>query len=370
MAGNSVTKRAALGGSFALLVIAAAVVLFDRSNGTTSHAPEPNLREQLIVYDADATGAIVTRGTVMLGITPGGRVRWRLPIRREDLLPFAVCLERCPNADVTMGRSGATPPDEPDGPRRSIVAPAWRPVQQRPRMRVDRPLLPGPGPARLIARDATGPIGVSLHGSAIDIRGSEFISALAASRSAAVLIGPRRGGDQHVSLLRRQAGRWHVRRRFALAQRADSTCLSADGNRMAIVGGGAPQVIDLTGGGTSPQQVPNTRALERQAGMCAVSGDRMATAITRSSSSAQETILTTHEQSGRRSTLRFTGPLPGGLWISSRTGAIALQQNGRVRVVSKSGRRSTWSRVQAAAPDGGSRLRLFSATGGSTVRSF
>jgi hypothetical protein len=238
-------------------------------------------------------------------------------------------------------------------------------------MRVDRPLLPGARPARLIARDATGSIGVSLRGGAVDIPGSEFVSALAARRSTAVLIGARRGGDPQVSLVRRQAGRWHVRRRFVLAQRPDSTCISADGNRMAVVGGGAPYVIDLTGGGTSPRQVPNARAPERHAGRCAVNDDTIATAIVRSSSSnANETILTVHERSGRRSTLRFTGPLPGGLWISARTGAVALQQNGRVHVVSKSGRRTTWSPVQAAAPDGGSRLRLFSLNGRSTVRSF
>jgi hypothetical protein len=161
-----------------------------------------------------------------------------------------------------------------------------------------------------------------------------------------------------------------VKRRFALAQRADSTCLSADGSRMAIVGGGTPQVIDLTSGGTAPREVPDTRASERHAGMCAVSDDTIATAIVRSTSSGPDTILTIHRRSGRRSTLRFTGPLPGGLWISARSGATALQQNGRVHVVSKSGRRTTWSPVQAAAPDGGSRLRLFSLNGRSTVRSF
>jgi hypothetical protein len=234
-------------------------MVFDRSNTTTSDAPAPNRDDSLILIDADATGAIVSRGTVMQGITPTGRVRWRLPLGPQDLLPFAVCLSRCPDADVTMGRSGATPPDEPDGPRRTIVGPAWRPVQQYPRMRVDRPLLPGPGPARLITRDAAAPIGVSLAGTAVDIRGSYFISALAASRSTAVLIGPPRAPDQRASLLHRQAGRWHLRRRFALGRRATSTCLSAYGSRMAIVGGGAPQVFDLTSGGTSPRQVP-TRA--------------------------------------------------------------------------------------------------------------
>ena len=369
MAGSSSGKRAAIGGSLALLVIAAAVVVFDRSNTTMDTPPKANPNQQLIVYDADATGAIVTRGTVMQGITPAGRIRWRLPIGPADLLPFAVCLDTCPNADVTMGRSGSTPPDEPDGPRRSIVGPAWRPVAQSPRMRIDRPLLPGPAPARLIARDATGPTGVSLRGSAVDIRGGDFISALAASRSTAVLIGPRRG-DQRVALLRRQDGRWQLEHRFALAQRVDSACLSADGSRMAIVGGGAPQVFDLTGGGAPSRQVPSARASERNAGICAVGGDRVATAIMRGTAGVNETILTVHERSGRRSTLRFTGPLPGGLWISARTGAIALQQDGRVHVVSRGGRRRTWPGVQAAAPDGGSQLRLFSSDGRSTVRSF
>jgi hypothetical protein len=370
MPGNSVTRRAALGGSLALLVIAAAVVVFDRSNTKTSNAPHGHSSPELIVYDADATGAIVTRGSVMLGITPAGAVRWRLPLGPEDQLPFAVCLETCPNADVTMGRSGSTPPDEPDGPRRSIQAPAWRPVQQRPRMRIDRPLLPGPGPARLIARDATAPIGVSLRGNAVDIRGSDFISALAGGRSTAVLIGPRGSRHQQVSFLRRQAGRWHVQRRFGLAQQADSTCLSSDGERMAIVGGGAPHVVDFANGGTSPREVADARADERNAGMCAVSADTIATAIIRSTSNVQETSLIIHQPSGRRSTLRLTGPLPGGLWISARSGATALLQNGSLHVVSKSGRRSTWPGVRAAAPDGGSRLRLFSESGRSTVRSF
>jgi hypothetical protein len=104
--------------------------------------------------------------------------------------------------------------------------------------------------------------------------------------------------------------------------------------------------------------------------MCAVSVDRIATAIMSGSSSGQETSMTIHGPSGRRSTLRLTGPLPGGMWISARTGATAVQQDGRVHVVSASGRRSTWPGVEAAAPDGGSRLRVFSMNGRSTVRSF
>jgi hypothetical protein len=370
-AGYAVLKRAAVGGSLALLIIAAAVVVSDRSDAPRSEAPSasPNRNQQLILYAADASGFILTRGSVMIGMTSGGEVRWKLPLGRDDLLPFAVCLKTCPEAEVTMGRSGSNPPDRPDGPRLRIAGPAWRPERQRPRLGIDRPLFPGPRPARIVSTP-TGASVVSLRGTAVDLPGTDVISALAADRASAVLVAPRGGQAQRGLLFRHGADGWRLASIFPLTQGAGSACLSPDGARMAIVGGGPPLTIDLTTPREAPRKIPTWRPLERSAGLCALGADRIATAIIRSTLTANETILTIHSRAGRRSSLRLTGSLPTGLWISARTGTTALLQNGAVVLVSRAGRRSTWSGIQAATPQGGSRLRVVSATGRFTVRSF
>ena len=335
----------------------------------TSQTAGPHAREPMMLYDADAGGSVVRRGSVMIGMTAGGEVRWRLPLAPEDQLPYAVCLQTCPAAEITMGRSATNPPDRADGPRLRIAGPDWRPRAQGPRLAIDRPLLAGSHPARLIPAPAGAAV-AGLRGGPVQLPGTDLISALSAEHAAAVLVAPRGARHQRGWLFRHGSDGWRLASVLPLGGGAQSACLNADGGRMAIVGGGPPRTVDLMSERPSPHTIPESRALERRAGICAVSDDHLVTAVMRATATTNETILTVHSGARQHTSVRLTGSLPSGLWISARTGTTAVLRDGAVMLVHPDGHRDTWSGIEAAAPTRGSQLRVVSATGRLTLRSF
>ena len=69
-----------------------------------------------------------------------------------------------------MGRSATNPPDRADGPRLRIAGPDWRPRAQGPRLAIDRPLLAGSHPARLIPAPAGAAV-AGLRGGPVQLAG-------------------------------------------------------------------------------------------------------------------------------------------------------------------------------------------------------
>jgi hypothetical protein len=222
----------------------------------------------------------------------------------------------------------------------------------------------------MIVTAATGTSVTSERRAAIALPGTDVISALAADQASAVLVVPRGGQRQRGLLFRQGRDGWRLASTFPLAHGAESACLSAGGGRMVIVGGGPPRTVDLTAARKSLRKIPRWRSLERSAGLCALGGDRIVTAVLRSTLTAYETLLTIRSEAGPTISLRLTGSLPAGLWVSAKTGTTAVLHNGNVVLVNRAGRRSTWPRIQAATAESGSHLRVLSATGRSTVRPF
>jgi hypothetical protein len=96
----------------------------------------------------------------------------------------------------------------------------------------------------------------------------------------------------------------------------------------------------------------------------------MATAIMKTGSGGQQTVLTIHSGDGHASTVQLSGELPLGVWTSAATGTTAILQNGAIVLVAKSGARRRWLEVAAAAPVGQARLLLFPASSPPTIRRF
>jgi hypothetical protein len=248
--GTASFKRAAIAGSLFLLALAAVVIGVDRSGGGDEPPAPPSASQSLVVYDGDAHGAIVVRGATMMGVTASGTVRWRLPLGAHDLLPYATCLRVCPEAEVTVARSGSVPPDQPDGPRLRFRAPAWRSVSQRPRLRIDRPLAAATVPARIVA----GPSGhatVVLSGADAALANLDYLTSMSSNRGWAVVVERRPGGSQRALVLRRSGDGWRLARAIAIGRGTQSACPRLTG---AVSGSWA------AGGRRSSISHPATRA--------------------------------------------------------------------------------------------------------------
>jgi hypothetical protein len=363
-------NRAAVGGSVVLLLIVAAVVLIDQSGeGDTPAGNASDRPPQTVVYDADDHGSVFTRGTSMIGATSDGVERWRLRVGPRDQLPFAVCTRRCPAAEVTFARSGATPPDRPDGPRRRFAAPSWRSVQPAQSLRIDRPLLGGPTPLRLtVARPGQPAALTAGPGLSIPVGTTDVVPFLAAGRKHGLIMGPRTAQGSRITIFRQRAKGWSPEKVIRLDGPAQSACISADGSLVGVVGGGMPRLFDLHAG-AKRSSVAGARPSERDAGLCAVERGTFVTASIKGIGGTNETLLSIHRRR-RPLRVRLTGPLPGGVWVSTRTGATAILDGRDMLLVDRTGRRRTWTAIEAATAGGGATLRLFRRDGSTSLRTF
>lgn len=350
-----------MGGAAVLLAVVLAVALLgggeEDDTPSAGHDPAP----QTFVLDADRGGAIMRTERGILGVSASGDVKWRLPIGARDMLEFAVCRSRCPRAEVTFARSSAAEtPDAPDGPRLRLAPPSWRPVAAVPRLRADRPLLPGPVPLRVtIARAGAQPrLELAAGRSVKTTVKANPLATLSANRRVGLLFGPGEGPGQRAIVLRRRSGGWAVGSARRLGSTELGACISPDGSRIGLLGKGGPRIADVVGGRLGrPRPLAGLRREEIDAGACAVGGDTVATAVLSAGDRRREgTVVRVH--SGRRvRTLRLAGRPFYNLWVSSRTGTTAVRIRDRVLLIAPSGKVETL-RAQVAALSGPGRLWL------------
>lgn len=372
---TSAFRRAAIGGSLVLLIVLFAVVVLDRADedaGTDGEGAKPNGPQQTILYDADDRGAVFTRGSLMTGVTAGGRVKWRLRLTARDHLPYAVCTKACPQAEVGLGRDGSPVPETPDGPRLRFGPPDWRPAEARPRLRLDRPLLPGEVPLRVtMARPGGGASAALAGGKSIKLADTHLVPALAANRRVAVL-GPRNSRRRRAYVLRRRLTGWALKTTLPVKPAADSVCISPGGSRIGLVGGGLPRVAEVGGGRSEPPRaVRGARRGEVNAGICALGRSVVATAVLSrggEGSGKPAVVLNIHVRR-RVNTIPLAGNV-GGLWVSERTGTTAILLERKLLLIADDGRRKVWAGVDAATAAGAARLRVIPRRGRTYVRSF
>ncbi|MGH2919330.1 MAG: hypothetical protein ACRDLS_12155 [Solirubrobacteraceae bacterium] len=305
-----------------------------------------------------------------MGITRDGRVRWRLRLTPEDQLPYAVCLDACPQAEIGRGRDGGDIPQTADGPRVRVGPPAWEPREVKPRIPVDRPIFPGPVPARLaIARPGGRPSLVLDDGRSLKLRDTLPLSDIAATRRVGFVLVSEAGGRQRAFVLQRRAAGWSVKAQRQVSPAAATGCISADGSRIGLIGDGAPRIAAVAGGRIdAPQKVDRARRVEADAGTCGLGRETIATAVLSvGSDSPRGSLVSVH--AGRRLHRLYLRGVKR-LWVSERTGTTAVLVKGRVVLIGVDGRRRSWRGVDVAASDGPTRLRLFPRTGRPYSRSF
>lgn len=322
---------------------------------TGADQPKPGRAEETLIADADVHGAILERGSLMTGVDASGRVRWRLRIGEADQgAAFAVCTESCPEAELSLGRDLSPVPERPDGPRLRFEPPGWRPVEARPRLRVDRPQLPGPATVRVAVPRANGRASLVVPGGrSLRIASpGELVPYLAANRRVGVLAGYPDGG-QRTLLLRRRGRGWALV--TSLGGAADSHCLSPDGSRVGLVGQGRPRVLDVRGGRSrAPRALPGARRAETDAGACAIGRATVTTAVL-TTGSERRTSLTVHAGAQAR-TIALAGAFDD-MWVSGRTGTTAVVVGTKLVLVDRAGRRrGTSPGVDAAFATGPDRL--------------
>jgi hypothetical protein len=358
--------RAAIAGGLVLALLALVAVLAGGSEdpGAPVGPSGGGSGDDLVLVDADAHGSVYTRGALMIGADADGHVRWKLHLGKDDLLPFAVCQEHCPEAMVTIGRSGTSPPDRPDSARMTIGAPSWNPVEAAPRLRIDRPLFGGTVPLRLAVADADAQPALLLGPNrSVAVDGVDYAPDLAADRRTGVLVGPRNAKRTSVLVLRRVADGWALRKRVPLADPVGTVCVSPDGGRIGLVGGGPPRLVDVAEPGAAHAHVlSKARPIESEAGDCAIASGTTATAVIRSAGEGTDNLLAIH--AGRRvHRLRLKGEFIAGLWVSQRTGTTAVLHERKLLLIAPNGRRRVIDGVAAATAGGPSRLRLIDAQG-------
>lgn len=365
--GRSTASRAVIGGSVVLIAVVLAVVLLGGQDDDETLSEDPGSPETFVL-DADAGGAVLSRGQRIMGVSASGDVKWRLPIGERDLLSFAVCLRTCPRAEVTFARSGSEVPDLPDGPRLRFSPPSWRPVAVAPRLRVDRPFLPGPVALRVtIARAGSRPSLSVAGGQSV---GAQPVPVLAANRRVGLLVGPVASRRQRAVVLRRQSTGWSVASVRRLDPAADSACISPDGSRIGLVGGGPPRVAEVAGGRMGPPRtLAGSHPGEVDAGACALSRDTVATAVLTSGDSASGGVLLRVHAGRRVRTLRPSGRPFYDMWVSPRTGTTAVRIGSKVLLVDAEGDVKTLA-AEAAAVSAPGRLRLIPRRGRAYTRPF
>lgn len=334
-------RRAAVGGSIILIAVALAVVLFGgQEDDEEDFVPGP---PQTFVLDADADGAVLMKSGRIVGVAADGDVKWSLATRKGDN-PFAVCLGSCPRAEVAFARSSSDPPELPDGPRRRLGPPSWKPVAVGPRLRVDRPLLGGSVPLRVtVGRAGAKPRLRIARGRSIRSAGTILIPVEAADQRTGFIVDFAGGRGQQAMVLRRRAGGWSVAAQRRLSPPGNSTCISPDGSRIGLVGQGPPRVAQIVGGRIGkPRTVTGLRREEANAGACALAGDTVATAVLSTGQGGDRVVLRVH--TGRRvHTLRLrpTGGPFYDLWVSPRTGTTAVRIGPEVRLIDPDGQVKT-----------------------------
>jgi len=335
-------RRAAIGGSLVLIAVALAVVLFGggQEDDGEDFVPGP---PQTFVLDADAGGAVLMKTGRVVGVAANGDVKWSLPTPKGNE-PFAVCLRSCPRAEVAFARSSTEPPERPDGPRRRLGPPSWKPVTVGPRLRVDRPLLGGQVPLRVtVDRAGAKPRLRVAGGPSARSAGTVLIPVEAADQRTGFIVDFAGGRGQRAMVLRRRAGGWSVAAQQRLSPPGNSTCISPDGSRIGLVGQGPPRVARVAGGRIGrPRTVTGVRREESNAGACALGGDTVATAVLSTGQGGDRVVIRVH--TGRRvHTLRLRprgGPFYD-MWVSPRTGTTAVRIGPEVRLIDPDGQAKT-----------------------------
>lgn len=366
-------KRAAVGGALVVLVFLLVVALLapaDEQGPPAGAAGDTRAGQLVVLADADDNGYIAIRGATMVGATTDGTVRWRLPLTTEDVLPFAVCTVKCPAAEVTFARSGAVPPDRSDTARLRFSASGRKGRPVVPRLRVDRPVLPGSPTLRVVQEDVGNPPALTLDGVRPRLLTSPNAAVFLAGarRHGLIIDGVGRAEAARVIVVRRQPSGWSLVRSSLTPRAVHSGCISSDGEAVAVVGSGPPLRMDVAGS-SGFRPVPGSRPTEVDAGMCAIGAKSLSTAVIRQSGRGNEVLLTLHTATGVRA-MRLTGSFPAGMWVSDRTGATAILQGSVMTVIDTSGRLSRWRGVAAATVAGRGQVRIIGATGTMQTRRF
>lgn len=372
---SSTFKRAAIGGSLVLLVVLLGVVLLDRADrggGTADQGVKRKGAPQTIIADVDSRGTVFTRGSMMIGATADGRIRWRLPLGKGYQFADAVCTTACPRAEVGLVRDQSPVPELPDGPRLRFSPPDWRPSEARPRLRLDRPLLPGPVPLRVtMAKPTGGPSLVLADGKSVKLPTTDLFAVLAANRRVGIIVSGGSGRRQRVFVLRRGATGWVLRSAIPVSPPADSACISSDGSRIGLVGGGLPRTVEVGGDRTRvPRTVRGASPVEGDAGACALARETFSTAVLKTDGTGGQQAIPVRIHTRRRvRSISLNGRF-GDLFVSDRTDATAVVLEGKVTLIASNGQRSVWTGIDAASAAGAGRLWLMPRTGRTYSRSF